>query len=212
MKRIISNYLKALFIFAFIAFNFKAACLPKFSPEQIKILEKGDLLKLPISPKKSGGFIGGRSYILIKDDIDTCFKVVLDLKNYYIFYDDTLIETRIINKNKNKFLVKMVYGKGPIKMTYYADYIANPKNHSIKFTLNKNYPNDVKDARGYIKFSRYDEERVLMTNVTLVEFGNSIILKIFGNKIVNGMLKLPKYVKRFLATPEANKYRIAKKD
>ncbi|MFH1434613.1 MAG: hypothetical protein ABIJ56_02740 [Pseudomonadota bacterium] len=184
--------------------------LPKFTDEQIGILESGDLLKLPVNKNKSAGYSGGKSYILVKADQDTCFRIMADIKNYYFFYDDTLIEARVVSKEGNKQLIKMVYGKGPAKLTYYANYTMMKKNHTIKFKVDRSYDNDLADALGYLKFARYDDERTLMTNVTMVDLGEGLISKIFGNKITNGMLKLPKYLKKFLATPAAKKFTTAK--
>ena len=133
-----------------------------------------------------------------------------DIKNYYFFYDDTLIEADVISKEGNKQLIKMVYGKGPAKLTYYANYTMMKKKRTIKFKVDKSYDNDLVDALGYLKFARYDDERTLMTNITMVDLGDGLISKIFGGKITNGMLKLPKYLKKFLATPAAKKYKKAK--
>ena len=187
-----------------------AAGLPKFTDEQIKILESGDLLKIPVNKKKSAGYSGGKSYILVKADKGTCFRIMADIKNYYFFYDDTLIEAKVVSKEGNKKLVKMVYGKGPAKLTYYANYTMMKNKHTIKFKVDKSYDNDLVDALGYLKFARYDDERTLMTNITMVDLGDGLIARIFGGKITNGMLKLPKYLKKFLTTPSAKKYRKSK--
>lgn len=195
-------------LFLFMTGN--AAGLPKLSEKQIKQLEKGDLVKIHAGKKKSGGYLGGKSFILLEDDLDTCHRVMVDIKNYYFFYDDTLIETKIVKKEKNTRIIKMVYGKGPVKMTYYARYTLNKKKHFIKFRLAEEYDNDMKKALGYIKFTPYEDGRTLMTNVSLVKFEDKLIWKVFGKKIANGMLKLPKYLKKFLATPKSKKYRLAR--
>jgi hypothetical protein len=175
-----------------------------FTEKQIKQLESGSIVKVPV---KGGGYLGGKSYILLQESEKTCYNIVADLKNYYFFYDDTLIEATVVKKESGKRTVRMVYGKGPVKMTYHAKFSLNPDKYVIKFTLDRDYPNDVLDAKGFISFTRYDQDRILMINASLVKFEDKVIWKVFGKKIANGMLRLPKYVKKFLATPQANKYK-----
>jgi len=181
--------------------------LPAFTDEQKQKLEAGELVKVPSGAKKSAGYTGGKSYILLGESIDACYKAMADIKNYYFFYDDTLIEAKVLTSEGDARLIKMTYGKGPVKMSYHAAYKLNAKNHTITYKLDKSLPNDLDDATGAIKFAQYDEKRVLMTNVVLVDFGDSVVSKLFGGKIANGMLKLPKYLKNFFATPAAAKYR-----
>ncbi len=181
----------------------------KFTDKQKKILESGKLLKIPVDPKKSSGYKGGKSYILVEDDIRTCYEVMADLKNYYYFYDDTLIEASVVKKVKNMKLIKMVYGKGPVRMKYHAWYTMIPKQNTIKYTIDQTMDNDLKDGYGYIKFSQYeyDKTKVLMSNVVMVDFAESFIWKVLGDKITAGMMRLPDYLKRFLGTPQAANYR-----
>jgi hypothetical protein len=204
-KTILAITIAALFLLSLQ----KPADAVKFTDKQKKILESGALLKLPVDPKKTGGYKGGKSYILVKDDVDTCYRVMADLKNYYYFYDDTLIEAQVVKKDKNMKLIKMVYGKGPVKMKYHAWYTMLVKQHTIKYKIDQSMDNDMKDGYGYVKFSEYDETRVLMSNVVMVDFVDSILWKILGDKITTGMMRLPDYLKRFLSTPEAEKYRKA---
>ena len=177
---------------------------PNLTEKQIKQLESGSIVKVPV---KGGGYLGGKSYILLQEGEKTCYNIVADLKNYYYFYDDTLIEATVVKKEGGKRTVRMVYGKGPVKLTYHARFSLNPTKYLIKFTLDKNYNNDVLDAKGFISFVPYDQGRILMTNASLVKFEDKVVWKVFGKKIANGMLRLPKYVKKFLATPQANKYK-----
>jgi len=179
----------------------------KFTEEEKQILEEGKLLKKPVNPNQSSGYRGGKSYILIEDDIEVCYRAMTDLKNYYYFYDDTLIEASILKKEQNKMLIKMVYGKGPIKTKYHAWYTMLPGQHTIKYKVEPNLQNDLRDGYGYLKFSKYDDKRVLMTNVVMVDFSDNILWKLLGNKITTGMMRLPEYLKRFLKTPESKKYR-----
>lgn len=183
--------------------------LPKLSEKQLAQLEAGDLVKVPVSKKKSSGYLGGKSYILLEAKPSTCYNIMVDLKNYYFFYDDTLIEAKVLKKEKNTRTIKMVYGKGPVKMTYHAKYTLVPKKSYIKFKLDEGYQNDLTDAMGYMKFTSYDDTRILMTNATYVRFEEKVVWNLFGKKIANGMLKLPKYLKKFLATPESKKYKVA---
>ena len=183
--------------------------LPKLTEKQLAKLEAGDLVKVPVSKKKSSGYLGGKSYILLEANPSTCYKIMVDLKNYYFFYDDTLIEAKVVKKDNNTRTIRMVYGKGPVKMTYHAKYSLYPKKNTIKFKLDEGYDNDLLDAMGYIKFIPYDDSRILMTNATYVRFEEKIVWNLFGKKIANGMLKLPKYLKKFLATPESKKYKVA---
>ncbi len=183
--------------------------LPKLSEKQLAQLESGDLVKVPVSKKKGSGYLGGKSYILLEANPSTCYKIMVDLKNYYFFYDDTLIEAKVLKKDGNIRTIKMVYGKGPVKMTYHAKYTLLPKKNYIKFKLDESYENDLLDAMGYMKFTPYDDTRILMTNATYVRFEEKVVWNLFGKKIANGMLKLPKYLKKFLATPESKKYKVA---
>ena len=80
---------------SFLFLEESASGLPKFTDEQIMILESGDLLKVPVNKAKSSGYRGGKSYILVKADKSTCFRIMADIKNYYFFYDDTLIEANL---------------------------------------------------------------------------------------------------------------------
>jgi hypothetical protein len=179
--------------------------LPKLSDKIKKRLEAGNLVKIPIR----GDALGGKSFILLDDSPDTCYRAVVDLDNYYYFYDDTLISAKLLKKEKNKQTVKMVYGKGPVTMTYHARYTLNSKKSFVKFNLDDDYENDLVRAFGYIRFMPYNEEKTLMINATVIEFEEKLVWKVFGKKITNGMLKLPKYLRRFLTTPKSKKYRVA---
>ena len=127
----------------------------------------------------------------------------------WLAYYQYFIEAKVVKKDKNTRTIRMVYGKGPVKMTYHAKYSLYPKKNIIKFKLDEGYENDLIDAMGYIKFIPYDDSRILMNNATYVRFEEKVVWNLFGKKIANGMLKLPKYLKKFLTTPESKKYKVA---
>jgi ribosome-associated toxin RatA of RatAB toxin-antitoxin module len=196
----------AVVVTAFIAVAWAAeARADGLTQEQIAEMEDGTCIRIKLEKDEQKGFIGGTSYALIDQDIDKIWNAITDADVYPKIYPTT-IESKTVYEKGNKSLVKMVQGNKVVKATYFLDYTTNDKKHKLSWKLNKSKPHDIHDSRGYFRFAPYKDGRILMKMVTVVDLGNAVIEKLFGNKIARGMLKLPMKFRRFLKKPEADKY------
>jgi hypothetical protein len=155
--------------------------------------------------KEGKGYIGGNSYGLLDEDIEKAWNAIQDARVYAKIYPTT-IESKTVKKKGNKQIVKMVQGNKMVKTTYYLNYKSNHGKYKLSWKLNKTMPHDIADSRGYFQFSTYKDGRTLMKMSTVLDLGNELIEKLFGEKIAAGLLRLPQKFRKFLAKPEAKKY------
>lgn len=173
--------------------------------DQVQKLEDGKVVMIHLDEGGSKGYIGGNSYGLMDEDIEKAWNAIQDARVYARIYPTT-IESKTVKKKGNKQIVKMVQGNKMVQATYYLNYLANHDEHKLSWKLNKSMPHDIADSRGYFKFSTYKDGRTLMKMSTVLDLGNEIVEKLFGEKIAAGLLRLPKKFRKFLAKPEAKKY------
>lgn len=181
-----------------------AASAGGLSKDQVKDLEKGKVIMIHLEGE-SQGYIGGNSYGLLDEEIDKAWNAIQDARVYAIIYPTTL-ESKTIKKKGNKQIVKMVQGNKMVKATYYLNYTADEAKYKLSWKLNKSMPSDIADSRGFFQFSKYKDGRTLMQMSSILDLGNEVIQKLFGEKIAAGMLRLPKKFRKYLAKPEAQKY------
>jgi ribosomal protein L22 len=181
-----------------------AASAGSLTKDQVKDLEQGKVIMVHIEGKGTG-YIGGNSYGLMDEDIDKAWNAIQDARVYALIYPTTL-ESKVIKKKGNKQIVKMVQGNKLVKATYYLNYTADEKAYKLSWKLNKSMPSDIADSRGHFQFSKYKDGRTLMTMSTILDLGNEVVEKLFGEKIAAGLLRLPKKFRKYLAKPEAQKY------
>jgi hypothetical protein len=160
----------------------------KLSAKQIKKLEQG--WQVTTMMKNDGGYVGGTAHILMKEDIDRAWKEIQKPKVYTRLYP-TVVEAKVLSTEGKDTLVKMVHGNKVLKATCYLNYRAEDDKHRLHWRLAKKKPNDIADTRGSIKLSRYKDGRTLMTMSTVLDIGNDFIEKMFGDRIVKGLLWLP---------------------
>ncbi|MBW2260627.1 MAG: hypothetical protein JRG91_01535 [Deltaproteobacteria bacterium] len=182
-----------------------AATAKSMSKDQVKKVEDGKVIMIHMKEKAWKGYIGGNSYGLMDEDIEKAWNAIQDARIYAKIYPTT-IESKTVKKKGNKQIVKMVQGNKMVKATYYLNYLSDHENYKLSWKLNKTMPHDIADSRGYFQFSTYKDGRTLMKMSTVLDLGNEIIEKLFGEKIAAGLLRLPKKFRKFLAKPEAKKY------
>ncbi len=182
-----------------------AASAGSLSKDQVKELEDGKVIMIHMDEQEGKGYIGGNSYGLLDEDIEKAWNAIQDARVYAKIYPTT-IESKTVKKKGNKQIVKMVQGNKMVKATYYLNYTSNHDQYKLSWKLNKTMPHDIADSRGYFQFSTYKDGRTLMKMSTVLDLGNEIIEKLFGEKIAAGLLRLPKKFRKFLAKPEAKKY------
>lgn len=185
----------------------QAAQAKKLSNKQVGELEDGKLIMIHLDEDSGKGYIGGTSYGLIDEDMDKAWNAIRDANVYPKIYPTTM-KSETVYKKGNKSIVRMVQGNKVVKATYYLNYKVDEENYKLSWKLNKSKPHDINDSRGYFQFSEYKDGRILMKMTSVLDIGNDIIEKLFGEKIAVGMLKMPKKFRKFLAKPVANKYAI----
>jgi hypothetical protein len=175
------------------------------SKQQVKELESGSVVMVKLDEDGGKGFIGGSSYALLKEDIDKAWNAIQDAKLYAMIYPTTM-ESKEVYKKGNNSLVKMVQGNKLAKATYYLDYTAEPDQRKLSWKMNQKKPHDINDSRGVIQFTEYKDGRTFMKMTCVVDLGNDVIEKMFGDKIAMGLLRLPMKFRKFLMKPAADKY------
>jgi len=182
-----------------------AAAAKGLSKDQVQQLEDGKVIMIHMDKDDGKGYIGGNSYGLMDEDIEKAWNAIQDARVYAKIYPTT-IESKTVKKKGNKQIVKMVQGNKMVKATYYLNYTSDHEDYKLSWKLNKSMPHDIADSRGYFQFSTYKDGRTLMKMSTVLDLGNELIEKLFGEKIAAGLLRLPKKFRKFLAKPEAKKY------
>lgn len=182
-----------------------AASAKSLSKKQVEELEDGKIIMIHMGEKEGKGYIGGNSYCLMDEDIGKAWNAIQDARVYAKIYPTT-VESKTVKKKGNKQIVKMVQGNKLVQTTYYLNYKASHTKYKLSWKLNKNMPHDIADSRGYFQFTTYKDGRLLMKMSTVLDLGNAMIEKLFGEKIAAGLLRLPKKFRKFLGKPEANKY------
>ena len=175
------------------------------SSSQVNELESGKVVMVKLDEGGGKGYIGGSSYALMDEDIEKAWNAIQDAKLFPKLYPTTL-ESKVVSKKDNKFTVKMVQGNAVVKATYYLNYEAEPDVHKLSWKLNKAKPHDIADSRGNIQFDEWKDGRTFMKMSCIVDIGNDVLEKMFGDEIAMGLLRMPMKLRKFLKKSVASKY------
>jgi hypothetical protein len=147
-------------------------------------------------------YLGGSSYILLEQDIDTAWNAIQDPGMYSEIYP-TVHESKVVGSEGDDVVVKMVHGNKVVKAICYLSYRADSEKYKLTWRLAKNKKSDVNDTRGSIRFSRYKDGRTLLTMSTVLDIGNDFIEKMFGDRIIKGLLYMPYKFRKYLERSKA---------
>lgn len=186
----------ALIVAAALLLSASASHARSLKPEEIEKLEDG--WPILILLEDDDQFVGGSSHILVEEDIDEAWSAVQDAAIYPALYP-TVLESTVIKTTDDTRIVKMVHGNKLVKATCYLRYKADDESRRLSWRLDKTKKNDLADARGSIRFSRYKDGRTLMSMSTILDIGNEFIEKTFGDRIVKGLLYLPYKFSKYMS-------------
>lgn len=164
--------------------------------KEVKRLESGQQVMILLD--NDPDFVGGSSLILIEEDIETAWTTVQDPSIFKELYP-TVLESKVVSRTDDGTTVKMVHGNKLVKAVCYVTYRANAKKHRLSWRLDKTRKSDIADTTGSIRFSRYEDGRILMVMTTLLDIGNEFIEKTFGDRVAKGLLYLPYKFRKHLS-------------
>lgn len=164
--------------------------------KEVKRLESGEQVMILL--ENDPEYVGGSSHILIEEEIETAWTEVQDPAIFEELYP-TVLESKVVSRTDGATTIKMVHGNKLVKAVCYVSYRANSEKHRLSWRLDKTRKSDISETQGSIRFSRYKDGRTLMTMTTLLDIGNELIEKMFGDRVAKGLLYLPYKFRKHLS-------------
>lgn len=179
------------------------------TPEEIAKLQAGKTVRKPLSTSRQKGFYGGTGFVVVDAPPEVIWAALQDWDSYPKIFPRT-VTTKKIAHNGNQSLVQMELGYKILKVQYSVTVLPEPEKQTVTFSLVKNRPHDIESTQGYWRLFPQEDGRTLVAYAIAVQVPAGIVTFLGDEmeaKLERYLLGLPKYLKKWVESPEGSRYR-----
>ena len=179
-----------------------------FTPAELAMLQRGDVVRHELPSSRHGGFYGGSGFAIVDAPVDAVWKAIQDWDAYAkAFPNTTSVE---VSRKGSSSLVRMKIGHPIVSVQYHVEMTRNEKKKVLSFRMVAGMPNDLDDVRGYWRLFPQPEGRTLIAYVLAVRAPMGLV-NLVGPKLeveaITALLKVPGFMKAWIEGPGRSRYR-----
>lgn len=158
--------------------------LSRFTPEQRKKLLAGEPVfdfKV-ISVPGQGDKGQARASIIVDAPIKTCFKIFSELDKQYLYFPRKT-KSNVVGKEDGRTILYNEFDFYIYKVAFTSRYTIDPVKYRFDFAMDKSFPHNIKETKGYFVFEVVDDKRTLFT---------------YASTDVDSGIKIPAFIQEYL--------------
>lgn len=178
------------------------------TPADLEHLAAGDLVRKSLPNSCRNGFYGGTGFMVVDAPVNAVWAAIQDWEAYPKAFPNT-VETTEIARSGDKSLIRMRLGYRILSVKYHVSVVRDEEKKMMSFTLATNRPHDIDNARGYWRLFPQKDGRTLVVYVVAVQVPAGIVTFLgdsIERKLERNLIGLPKYLKRWIESPEGSRY------
>ena len=179
-----------------------------FSKTEVERLASGGTVRKPLPTSCKNGFYGGTGFTLVNAPIQIVWKFIQDWKLYEEAFPH-IVESKEVYRNGEHSQISMKLGYKILNLGYHLNVSKDWENKTLSFTLAENRPHDIQATRGYWRLFPQPDGKTLVVYAVAAQVpqGISVFLgKTIEKDLERSLIGLPKYLKRYLESPEGLAY------
>ena len=170
-----------------------------FTAEEKRTLAAGKPVPHELSESRKGGFYGGTTWVLVDAPVEQVWAAINDWDRYTRIFPNTY-ETTEVSRKGDRSLVRMKLGHPVISVTYHLEMTRDAAARQLSFKQVSTHASDLDDIRGYWRLFPQKNGKTLVAYVVAFQVPMGIVNLVgprLENEFMNGILGVPKYVKRW---------------
>lgn len=198
------------FIFC-IAIFFLSPCAKalEFTGQEVARLAEGKMIRKPLPRSRQNGFYGGAGFAVIDAPPETVWAALSDYGSYPEIFPRT-VEAKEISRKGEDSLIRVRMGYKILNIQYHLVTSRDWNNRTLRFTLEKSKPHDIRSTRGYWKLLPQEDGRTLVAYAVAVQVPVGIVAFLGDSverSLERSLIGLPKYLKKWLEGPAGCRYK-----
>lgn len=197
----------ALALAVLVGISAKAGAV-EFSPDELKALSDGKIVRKPLKNSCQDGFYGGAGFAVIDAPVDVVWRALGDWRAYPKMFPKT-VSVDEVSRKSNRSLLKVLLGYKILSLSYHVSIDRDWDSKTLTFGLAESMPHDINGARGYWKLIPQKDGRTLVAYAVSIRIPSGVVT-FLGQKaeksLERNVIGLPIFLKKYIEVDARGRY------